>query len=94
MSPDARRSKCLLLLWVVLAAAVWNGIFDILVTRGVKEYLYREANHELGSGPAVSMREIMNETVRDAAGTASIWALVIGGAGVLTTLQVRPRRPG
>lgn len=73
-----------LLLWVFLGAVVWNGVFDILVTRGVKEYLYREADHELGRGPAVTMQAIMRETVGDAAITASLWALAIVAAGTAT----------
>lgn len=70
-----------LLLWLGVAVVVWNGAFDLLVTRGVKEYLYREAEAELGRGPRVTMREIMDQTIHDAAITASLWALFVGGAG-------------
>jgi hypothetical protein len=76
-------------LWLLVAAVVWNGVFDILVTRGVKEYLYRQADYELGRGPAVSMPEIMDETVDDAVVTASLWALFVGGAGLVTVYAVR-----
>jgi hypothetical protein len=82
------------LLWVFVAAVVWNGIFDILVTRGVKEYLYRQADHELGRGPVVTMREIMDETVQDAVVTASLWALFVGGAGLATLYACGRREPG
>lgn len=84
-----RRTRGWVILWVIVAAVVWNGVFDILVTRGVKEYLYRQADHELGYGPSVSMRQIMDETVRDAAISASLWALLVGGAGVITVYAVR-----
>ncbi|MBI2221933.1 MAG: hypothetical protein HYU53_12090 [Acidobacteria bacterium] len=80
--------------WLLVSAVVWNGVFDILVTRGVKEYLYRQADHELGRGPRVTMHEIMDQTVRDAAVTASLWALLVGGAGAVTVLRLsRPRSP-
>jgi hypothetical protein len=82
-------SRLWILLWLFVAAAVWNGVFDILVTRGVKEYLYRHAEHELGRGPAFTMPEIMNQTVRDATVTASWWALLVGGAGIVTVYGVR-----
>jgi hypothetical protein len=70
--------------WAVLAVTVlvvWNGIFDLLVTRGVKEYLYRHAEHELGRGRAVTMNQIMGQTVADASATAWFWALFVGLAG-------------
>jgi hypothetical protein len=76
-------------LWLIIAAVVWNGIFDLLVTRGVKEYLYRQAEHELGRGPEFTMPEIMNQTVRDATVTASLWALFVAGAGIITVYAVR-----
>lgn len=71
---------------------VWNGFFDILVTRGVKEYLYRAAEHELGRGPAVTMDRIMAQTVGDASVTASLWALLVGGAGLALRLWPRGTR--
>lgn len=77
-------------LWVVLSIALWNGVFDILVTRGVKEYLYRHAEHALGRGPEITMDVIMGQTIRDAAIVASGWTLVIGAAGIYTAL-CRPR---
>jgi hypothetical protein len=71
-----------LVLLLILVIAVWNGFFDILVTRGVKEYLFRAAEHELGRGPAVTMNQIMAQTVADASVTASLWALLVGGVGL------------
>lgn len=72
-----------------MSAVVWNGVFEILITRGVKEYLYRQADHELGRGPVASMREIMDQTAADAAVTASLWALFVGAAGLVTVYAVR-----
>ncbi len=79
------------LLIVFAALVVWNGMFDILVTRGVKEYLYRIADHELGRGDAVTMEEIMGQTVSDAVVTASGWAVFVGGVGVLAVRLGRSR---
>jgi hypothetical protein len=84
-------------LWLAIlvgaAVVVWNGVFDILVTRGVKEYLYRSAEYALGRGPAVTMDVIMAETVADAAITASLWALFVGAAGLAAVaLAVRRKR--
>ena len=81
-----------ILLIVLSAVVVWNGMFDFLVTRGVKEYLYRTADHELGRGDAVTMGDIMGQTVRDAVVTASGWAVFVGGVGLLA-IRLAQRRP-
>jgi hypothetical protein len=74
------------IVWIGIGVVVWNGVFDLFMTRGVNEYLYRQAQHELGRGEQVTMREIMNETKADAAVKASIWAVLVAGAGVLTVI--------
>jgi hypothetical protein len=82
--PTGRR--VFLIVWIGIGVVVWNGFFDLFMTRGVKEYLYRQAQHELGRGEQVTMREVMDETRVDAAVKASIWAVLIAGAGVLTVI--------
>ena len=37
--------------WLVVAVVVWNGIYDLLQTRGIKDYLLRNALHQAGRGP-------------------------------------------
>jgi hypothetical protein len=78
--------RVFLIVWIGIGVVVWNGVFDLLMTRGVKEYLYRQAAHELGRGEPVTMREIMDETMTDAAVKASIWAVLVAGAGILTVI--------
>jgi hypothetical protein len=82
--PSGRR--VFLIVWIGIGVVVWNGFFDLFMTRGVKEYLYRQAEHELGRGEPVTMRQIMDETRVDAAVKASIWAVLVAGAGVLTVI--------
>lgn len=77
-------------IWVVLAVVVWNGIYDVLLTRGVKEYLFRWALHEAGRGPVVPMSRIMEVTVRDAVWVSTLWAGIILLAG-LVTIRVMSR---
>lgn len=83
------RTRWFTVMWLILAAVVWLGMFDVLISRGVKEYLYRTAEHELGRGPAVTMPEIMGQTIRGAAIDSSIWALLVGGAGLVTVYRTR-----
>lgn len=82
--PIGRRA--FVIVWIGIGVVVWNGVFDLFMTRGVKEYLYRQAQHELGRGEQVTMRQIMDETRADAAVKASIWAVLVAGAGVLTVI--------
>jgi len=74
--------------WLALACAVWNGFFDVLVTRGEKQYLLGQARHEAGVGPPVSMDAIMTETIHDAVVKATLWALVVLAAGLLGAVLV------
>jgi hypothetical protein len=69
--------------WGAAAFAVWNGFFDVLVTRGEKQYLLDQARHDAGLGPPAAMDAVMRETIRDAAFKASLWALVVLAAGLL-----------
>lgn len=75
--------------WLVVALIVWNGFFDILVTRGEKQYLLGQARHELGIGPAVSIDGVMTPTIHDAARKASVWGVLVFVAGVGSAIHVR-----
>jgi hypothetical protein len=77
----SRRPVLPSLLMIGAAVVVWNAIFDLLVTRGVKEYLFRHAEYALGRGPLITMDVIMGQTVSDAVVTASAWALLVVVAG-------------
>jgi hypothetical protein len=80
-----------LLFWLVLSGAVWNGFFDLYVSRGAREYLQLQAEFQLGLGAEPAMAEVMQRARRDGAWGASLWALAILSAGVGTAL--RHRRP-
>jgi hypothetical protein len=76
-------------IWLVLAIVVWNGIYDVLLSRGAKEYLFRWALHEAGRGPAVPMATIMEVTVGDAIWVSTLWAGIILLAGLVTIRVMR-----
>jgi len=89
--PSSRAELAAAAPWVVLAVVAWNGIYDVLLTRGVKEYLFRWALHEAGRGPVVPMAEIMGTTVRDAIWVSSFWAGIIVIVGLATIGMLRRR---
>ena len=76
-------------LWLIIAVVVWNGIYDVLLTRGAKEYLFRAALHEAGRGPFVPMAHVMDLTVRDAVWISTLWSSVILLAALVTLRLIR-----
>ena len=73
------------LLCLVLGVAIWNGFFDLYVSRGAREYGQLRVERELGRGPEPDMNAIMASAQRDGVVAASIWAslVVLGGWGTI-----------
>lgn len=97
--PLERRERAAVILWLLLGVVVWNGLYDLLLTRGIKDYLLQQALHEAGRGPAsMPLALAMDVTVRDAVWIATLWASIIVCAGLLTvrvfrTTQAAVQRP-
>lgn len=85
-SPVVRRA---VLFWLAVAFVVWNGVFDLLVERGGKEYLLAQALHELGRGPRVTLHHVMAHAIAQGVRIATMWAALVFLAGAGTTLVVR-----
>jgi hypothetical protein len=85
-----RAERLAVLLWLIVAVAVWNGVYDILLTRGVQESLFRAALHQAGRAPAVPLAQVMDLTVRDAIWIATLWSALILLAGLTTIRLLRP----
>jgi hypothetical protein len=89
--------RALVALWFVVGVVVWNGIFDLYVSRGAREYGQKAAEADLGFGPRVTMADVMDHARRDGVVAASVWAAVLGGCGLATTWlagRTRPSGPG
>lgn len=84
--------RTLAVLWLVVGIALWNGIFDLYVSRGAREYLQLRAESELGLVPAPSMTEVMARAERMGLIAATLWAGAVGAIGWLTIrLASRPQ---
>jgi hypothetical protein len=79
-----RRQRVAVGLWLVLAVALWNGIFEMIVVRGVKEYLYRAALFDAGRGPFTPVAQIMDPAIYHATWVATLWASVVVLAAMTT----------
>ena len=84
------RERLALALWVLLAIFVGNGIYDVLVARGIKEFLFRHALSEAGAGPVVPLVPLMHTTVVRATGVGILWAGLVLLVGFVTIRLVRP----
>jgi len=80
-------------LWVLLAVFIGNGIYDVLVARGIKEVLYQQALSEAAASPAVPLAAMMRTTVHHATAVGLLWAGMILAVGVATLRLVRPSHP-
>jgi len=76
------------LLWLVVGIAIWNGIFDLYVSRGAREYLQLQAQSELGIVPQPSMAVVMARAERMGLIAATLWAGAVVAAGWLTIYLV------
>ena len=90
----ARARRLAIALWFAMAVVVWNGLYDLRITLGVRDHLMKQALHDAGRGPVVTISEDMRATVRDAVLVATMWAAIILAAGLGTvTLMSRAMRP-
>jgi hypothetical protein len=81
-------------LWLVLGVAVWNGFFDLYVSRGAREYGQLRVEYELGRGTDPDMMHVMARATRDGARAATVWAaLVLAGGWATLWIARRPSNP-
>lgn len=86
--------RALVALWIIVGIAVWNGVFDLYVSRGAREYGQKAAEADLGLAPHVTMADVMNNARHDGLVAASLWAVTVAGCGLATIwLAARASRP-
>ena len=76
-------------LWLVLGLALWNGVYDMTMGVGIKEYLFRSALHDAGRGPRPVIATVLDGTIYDAVWVSTLWASVVLLAGLLTIRVMR-----
>ena len=79
------------MLWLVVGFALWNGIFDLYVSRGAREYLQLRFEADLGLVPPPSMPEVMARAERMGLIAATLWATAIVACGWITLRFAKPR---
>jgi hypothetical protein len=70
--------------WAIVGIALWNALFEMMVVRGVKDYLLRAELALAGSGARTAISDVMDPAIRHAARVATIWTAVVWAAAALT----------
>jgi hypothetical protein len=92
VTPLTRRQRVIVGAWIVLSLALWNGIFEMMVVRGVKEYLFRAALHEAGRAPFMPIASVMDAAIFNATWVATLWTSVVLLIA-LVTIRALAREP-
>ena len=70
--------------WVILGIGLWNALFEMLVVRGVKDYLLRAELSAAGRVPVTAIPDVMDPAIRHAAWVATMWTAAVWVAAALT----------
>jgi hypothetical protein len=70
--------------WALLGVALWNALFEMMVVRGVKDYLLAAELSAAGRGPRLPISDVMDPAIRHAAWVATIWTALVWIAAGLT----------
>ena len=89
MTRLSRRERWLVGLWLVLGLALWNGVYDMMMGEGIKEYLFRSALHEAGRGPRPAIATVLDGAIFNAVWISTLWASVVLLAGLVTIRVMR-----
>ena len=92
MTPLRRGQRIAVGLWVVVALAAWNGLYDLLLARSTQNYLFRTAIHDAGRGPAVDLTAALDYAVLEAVWLSTLWASLLLLAGLITIRLATPSR--
>jgi hypothetical protein len=76
-------------LWLMVGVAIWNGFYDLYVSRGAREYLQMAAEAELGRRDTPSMTAVMTAAHQNGARASTYWALFVVGSAWMTIWFIR-----
>jgi hypothetical protein len=86
------RRRAAILLWSLFAAVVWNVVFDAVVIETGRDYLTRQALHQEGKGPAVTIPGVMAPGVARGVRLASLCGGGVAGCGLVGVWVAARRR--
>ena len=87
----SRGEKIAVALWLALGVGLWNAMYDQILEKGIKEYLFRSTLHEAGRAPQVAIATVLDPFIFDAVVASTFWAGLVVLAGLLTIRMLRTR---
>ena len=87
----SRREKIAVAVWVLIGIGIWNAMYDQILEKGIKEYLFRSTLHEAGRAPQVAIGTVLEPFLFDAVWVSTFWAGLVMLAGLLTIRMLRAR---
>ena len=85
----APREKVALALWGLIGIGLWNAMYDQVLEKGIKEYLFRSTLHEAGRAPRVAIATVLEPFLFDAIWVSTFWAGLVLLAGLVTIRLLR-----
>ncbi len=82
IAPEARVRRAAIIVLLLFGFTTWNLIVHWHHVADSRDYLYRQALHQQGLGPAVEARDIMATSARLGVLDATAWSVALTGAGV------------
>ena len=86
-----RRESIAVAVWLILGVALWNGVYDMIIGQGLREYLFRSALYDAGRAPLMSMSAVVDPYIADAVWISTFWASLVTLVGLLTIRLLGPR---
>ena len=84
-----RRERILVGIWIAVGIVLWNGVYDMTLGEGIKEYLFRSALYDAGRGPQVTVAAVLDPFIFDAVWVSTFWASLVMLAGLVTIRMLR-----
>ncbi|HOQ60354.1 MAG TPA: hypothetical protein PKZ08_07025 [Vicinamibacterales bacterium] len=78
--------------WAAFAFVVWNVVFDAAVLESGRDYLTRQARHQQGQGPAVTIPQVMGRGIARGAARATAAGGAVAACGTLGVWLAGRRR--
>lgn len=85
-------TRIMAVLWLLLGVVMWNGFYDLYVSRGAREYGQLRVEARLSGAAEPNMTEVMARNSRAGAQAATLWASLIVFAGWGTMWVAREGR--
>jgi hypothetical protein len=86
------RRRAAILLWAAFAVVVWNVVFDAVVIEAGRDYLTRQALHQQGNAPAVTIPSVMGPGTMRGVRLASLYGGGVAGCGLVGVWVAARRR--